>query len=441
MPVAPRDEDLAELARRTAVQPVPLWIYALVVVAFVDTVLIALGLAMLAHDILLFGGRRESELTPLFGGPFVVALLMLVPIVRGGRASRWLRLLVVIVVSHAVLLPVLAILLRDPSLPDLVPRGWSAPAGAIAALAIFAFAGAWTALRGGVPRAMHALVAFFLTLSLVYGLALPFAACIAGAPEKMHVAAIIALSVVPAVAVAAWVARAERPLPRAATRTVVAVAVLCGACAVVAMPAMRTDGFFAFVQGLDVLLGCGFVTVASIVALALMSWWGLRRASQAPPLDPPRVVAGTVAAKDAVVGWFRYLGVLRGARTELAGFDLQTDSAVLPVAAGATLVATLPDDALDPVAGERIPALRVGDKVVVIGFAAPAEGDFRTNAAPMPGPRGLRVLRVEDESWEKTTPMHEVVLGVWRPCLAYVAAMTLVTTPVAWSVLVGAITF
>jgi hypothetical protein len=45
-------EDLAEIARRASVRPIPLWMKALVAIAFLDTPLLGVGTTMMACDAL-----------------------------------------------------------------------------------------------------------------------------------------------------------------------------------------------------------------------------------------------------------------------------------------------------------------------------------------------------------------------------------------------------
>ena len=103
-------------------------------------------------------------------------------------------------------------------------------------------------------------------------------------------------------------------------------------------------------------------------------------------------------------------------------------------------MAALPADALAPKLGERIPALRAGEAVIVRGFEPARRGSgggFRTSDSPVPGPNGVTVLRVEDDGWE-TNRGSEVVLAIWRPFLVYLAVATAVFVPIVVEVLIGA---
>jgi hypothetical protein len=290
--------------------------------------------------------------------------------------------------------------------------------------------------RAGAPRGLRVWAGFALALCLSVGLGMAVLAPVTPGNGALLVQRVMIGAVPLSLAVAGTLAIRDRPLPgRWATALWAAVAVLALGAALV-VPPIRSDGFLTLLSQLPALLACASVAVGTLMSIAFLQWWAVRGLGKRPAGVPPAVFQGVVEADEEVVGWFTYLGVLRGMRAELGAFRLRTEDGVLDVPVGATLVAALPEAALDPTPGDRFPALRRGEAVSVRGFVARGGGGFRETSAPVPGPRGLVVQRDEMDGFHGGAG-DEAVLAVWRPFMLYNAVAAAAFLPIAVTVVGG----
>jgi hypothetical protein len=395
----------------------------------------------MAHDV---WGLRIPNAALLGGPPFAILTTMLLAIVPRGRVSRWQRGLLVAVVVQMLVCPVTAYLLGEVSrvfgldFSKAAPRASAVVVGGLGLATV-----AWAALNRGrrVPAAMTALGALSLAYSLVLALSLPIAAR-ALADEILPLEWILLACVVPAVATAAWVALSRRSIPDWAAQALLFAVVAATTLDIVVVPAMRTEPFLAMIKGVNWLLASSSVTTAAMSMVAFMQWWSLRGIGDGhETAGDGGAVRGTVEADHDVVGWFTYLGMLRGMRIEHEAFHLRPDHGgnAIPIPAESVLVAPLPAAALDPKPGDRIPALRRGDTVVVRGFVQRGSGGFRDHAGPVVGAGGLHVVRAHEsvDAPDRRSRFDEVLLGMWRPFVLYVAVATAGSLPIVVALVLG----
>jgi hypothetical protein len=418
----------------------------LIVIAFVNTPLIALGATVMVHDVYHFGWGSEVEL--FFLAPMAVLALMLLSILARRRVSRWQRAVVVVVMVQTFLLPVTSYLLSG--LGRWLKIELSKVPSTAALLLTFAMLGVmamWSAKgRREVPRLLRMLTAFTMTYSLAFAFLLPVVVHLTLDPlaeresEFPHAMLLIG-ALPPAVAVAYWVGYVEKQLQPLARNGLVGVVVVVLLIDCLITPRMGESRWYGMLIGIHTLLALFSVATTSMCALAFAQWWLLRGVGEAPVVNPPSVMIGTVVGKkeEEEVGWFRYLGMLRGMRTELAAFMFkpQDEDRELAIPAGTPFVAALPVEALDPKPGEKIAALKHGDTIIVRGFSGGVgEKTFREHAGVVVGPRGLHVMRV-DEALLETNARQEAVLAVWRPFLIGVSIATAGSLPIVIAVLRG----
>ncbi|MBK7075572.1 MAG: hypothetical protein IPH44_25110 [Myxococcales bacterium] len=155
----------------------------------------------------------------------------------------------------------------------------------------------------------------------------------------------------------------------------------------------------------------------------------LRSLGREPGRAAPWQQVGTIEAVDGApaVAHLHDRGWLAGVDVSARGFALHTASGVLPVPAGAAVIAPLPVAAMAIAPGTSLPVLASGARVEVTGFVAgDAANGYRATARPIAGTGGIvvRAPRGLDDS-----PVTEFLARVWRPCLAALVATMLAAAP------------
>jgi hypothetical protein len=184
----------------------------------------------------------------------------------------------------------------------------------------------------------------------------------------------------------------------------------------------------AYLNLVPLLLCSAFLFMIAVLAIALSHWLALRGArrqeSSTIGTQEGEVIpqAGTEsAARLYNLGWFL------GLRTQCDAFVLRTAAGDLPIPAGARLIAPLPLWTSRSRCGDSSPILRGGDRVRATGFVAPpGDNPFRRSEMPLPGSRGIVVVKA---SADEANLWRELALVLWRPALLYVAVISLVALP------------
>lgn len=129
---------------------------------------------------------------------------------------------------------------------------------------------------------------------------------------------------------------------------------------------------------------------------------------------------------EPVVGCIHVPSWLRGPRPLLRSFELETASGRIAVPGG-RLHGNLPLLSSALHSGEAVVTLRAGEHVLVTGYLTRDDSDhpFRESAAPVPGPNGLDVVPLADEPSRGT----HVALALWRPSVAYLLIVSVISLP------------
>ena len=186
------------------------------------------------------------------------------------------------------------------------------------------------------------------------------------------------------------------------------------------------EDFGAYTNCLPVLLGAGAITLMLILAMAASHWMSVRGGVCHNHSDA--TIEGTVIADgaDDSAGRVYYQGWLPGLRMQTCAFIVRGPHGDLPIPAGTRLVASVPTWTIGASVGQSAPVLVAGDHVVVHGFEHRHEdGPFRASHLPLPGPRGIVVVKTEPsvQFW------REVSLLAWRPIVLYLVIGAIVALP------------
>jgi hypothetical protein len=179
-----------------------------------------------------------------------------------------------------------------------------------------------------------------------------------------------------------------------------------------------------------VLFGAGWVAMMTIAAVAVTHVRTLRAAARDRRRAAPWRQEGTVVANapcSTTVAQLVNRGWLAGMEATTRPFTLRTKGGDLPIAGGAAVIAPLPPWTAQAPAGAAVPVISDGDHVEISGFVAPeGEEPYRTSARPMAGTAGLVIAtdRRDDEPVAR-----DLLLRVWRPCAAFLIAVTVAGLP------------
>jgi len=407
---------------------VPLPIRALVVFASVATPMLALCAVLLAVRATQIDQHPSCAL--LLAPPALVALAIAWPIWRATAISRWIRATCVLVVLHGVLVLAIGVLWfrakglikLDELLPLTGDLPIELPAGVLAILLVTAaITRAVTAPRRGVPRWLDWAVRLLLTHLLALGLLAP----IVSLAWSWHEAQV---SVPPAwmiLAPSAGAAVLSTLAVRRNTRRALAVlAILGAALAIVLVLSMDNDARWVYSNFAHLIVANAFLALVAINLLGLFHWLAVHTPAAA---DVASAQTGSVVPPEGLehVGWVHCSGWMEGLHIESVGFRVHTRGGHIEVPEGARIVAPLPLETIDMPVGASIPILAKGDSVRATGFVeSPCDGPFRQSSLPVPSSRGVIVELAAD-----TPPSHNAVLAVWRPCLLYLAVVTVIAIP------------
>ncbi len=356
--------------------------------------------------------------------------------------TRWMRLAVLLPITHALALVVALIALPSMStLTDHAPLVESLPvlpwlaSGLVLVLAL-----AWAI--GGRREWTHAFVMLALAFLLLFGLWLPIASIVPVRSSSWgystylatvefigaHPASVAALVIAPPLLVAtgytALAIRAPSLVTRLRLPVFIVLIVLC--LASLAMRATASAGAFAVHDNfMHLLLAAAMLAIVATVTLSLSTWvtgWlDLRRLAR----DGHRDVTISDDDPDAIAT-MEITGFLRGPRMWTRSFIASDGKQELRVPAGAKLVTAIPKLSSVMRPGEQVVVVTKADRLKLGGLVAREVGDspFRSHKITELGPE-LRVARAEPIS----TPVESMLLTAWRPSLAYLVILVVVAIP------------
>jgi hypothetical protein len=425
-------------------------------VAIVGLVVTLMLMALLLH---LLGRYRLEGYASLakqlsFQAPtFALAALFCVhasyrnPLSLSLRVASWLPLihLVLLVAGmsfYIVLLESDPDLARNFALLDLVSLGW----GALAICSVFIVGLLVHGIRSEgqrQPLFLYPLAICCLTFTLLLGLWLPIAAEIwipldlpiwSRDPLEFHgnflwiamLRPVAARRVLSAVLTGA---RKERMFAGHGFRLFAGTALAILLIIAVGIRAnTNLAGILVYANLLPVLFCGALLSLVAVIAIAISHWLALRAIRNKKGLGHETQV-GVVAVQpgNQAPGRLHYLGWALGLRCHCAPFILRTARGDIPIPGGARLLAGLPLWTSRSRKGDSSPILSVGDRVRVSGFVAPPKDNaFRRSELPVPGSRGLVLVKLDDD---ETSLSSDLALILWRPAILYLAIMSIVALP------------
>lgn len=432
----PVELDLAR-PRAGAVEPWVRWAVVLAVAATLAVVVVGPRVIRERDAYSLDVSRFWFENALALGLAAILALACL----PGGRASRFVRLAVVLPVAQvaALLATWLAWLVLAGRLPisrETTPLFDLLPVRVVLPWLAFAIGlGGWAVARRRRREALHATLMLALVFLLLLGLWLPIASAHWNEPGWIawngieralrSPADTVAFVVVPPFAAALGFTATALRWPHVWRRFGVLVIALLALGLLIAIEC-RLDiaeaGAYVYVNFLHVLAAAAVVAVGALVVLGAALWIANARGRRA--LERGALV-GTIAGRDPVAR-FELTSWLRGHRATAAAFTVETAYGEVPVPAGARVIAPTPLATTLLHRGEVVTTLRGGDRVALGGFVrAPGDGPFRDTSAPIPGADGVTVRRSGDEPYG----FSHVALELWRPALAYLVICVAVALP------------
>jgi hypothetical protein len=199
----------------------------------------------------------------------------------------------------------------------------------------------------------------------------------------------------------------------------------------IAMEARATADVASIVAyaNLAPLLACAALLSLIAIAAVTVSHWQALRAHRKRQHSKPWSQEGSVVllSDSEAPGHIDYRNWFWGLRTSCERFILRTPAGDLFVPSGARLVARVPLWTSRAKPGDTAPILRAGDRVSVTGFVAPPAGNaYRQSLLPIPGSKGLTVVKQEAE---ETKVGRDLALLLWRPAILYLAVISLIALP------------
>jgi hypothetical protein len=374
----------------------------------------------------------------------LVAVVLGLSAMPDGTTSRWMRLAVLLPITHAVALVIVLISLPHldlPALDDHVPFLESLPVmpwfvsglGLVLALA-------WAI--GGRREWVHAFVMLALAFLLLFSLWLPIASVI-----PVHTgdwgntyqptldflaenpASVATLAIAPPFAIAAIYTALAIRTPRLVRALRIPIIVVLSIVCLTSLE-LRQDarqGAFAVHDNFThLLLAAVMLAIVATVTLSLSTWltgWlDLRRLARG---GRPREFAVSDDDSDAVAT-MEITGWLRGPRMRTRSFIASDGHEELRVPAGAKLVTAVPKWSSVMRTGEQVVVVTKRDRLRLGGLVARHVGDspFRSHEITDLGPE-LRVARAEPIS----TPVESMLLTAWRPSVAYLIILVVAAAP------------
>lgn len=425
-------------------------------IAIVGLVVTLAMMAMLLHLLGIYRLERSASIAKRlsFQAPtFALAALFCVHAGYRNRLSlalrvaSWLPLihLVLLVVGMSIYIVLLQTdidLARNFALLDLVSLGW----GTLGICSVFLVGLLVHGIRSEgqrQPLFLYPLAICCLTFTLLFGLWLPIAAEIwipldlplwrNDAPEFQG--NFLWLAVLPPAASTLLLtavltrARAQRIFASYGLRAFAGTALAILLIIALGIRA-NTDlkGILVYANLLPVLFCGALLSLVAVIAIAISHWLALRAIRKKKGLGHETQV-GVVAVQSGnqAPGRLHYLGWALGLRCHCAPFILRTAKGDIPIPGGARLLAGLPLWTSRSQKGDSSPILSVGDRVRVTGFVAPPEDNaFRRSELPVPGSRGLVLVKLDDE---ETSVSSDLALILWRPAILYLAIMSIVALP------------
>jgi hypothetical protein len=166
------------------------------------------------------------------------------------------------------------------------------------------------------------------------------------------------------------------------------------------------------------------IVAASVQGVLAASLW-LRQRRERRALAASTLTGVIDGDRGLPVASLQIAGWLRGPRVIASSFTVTTERGAVVVPGGAVACAP-PASSMMLDAGEAMPILRAGDRVVLAGFVTPAGDDpFRGASALIPGSGEVYVAAVD----QMRGGFDEVALATWRPAIAYLLAMVAVAIP------------
>jgi hypothetical protein len=354
------------------------------------------------------------------------------------QLSRFLRIAVLLPIAHVIAMigawrvweSFTAAPTRIDALIDTLPIYAVVVVGAV----VFVIAAWLVTRRGHRYELAHGLVVISLVDLLLLGLWLPVASWLwchdlhdsnvdVAHPWPM-VAFVLVPPLVAAIAIAATVIRRPHAMPALRRWGTPLLAVLF-VCAISTRTDDEQDPYYVYSNFVHVLIAVGFLAVMSLAVLGVSTWIRARRSRRMLASDDAIEGIVTVTDDDHVVACVEITSWLRGPRPIVRSCVLATAHGELPIPS-VQLAAPLPATTTTLAVGESVEALRSGDRVVVAGFERARGGHpFRGGQAPIAGVDGVYIGRRDAD----VSAFANVVLTLWRPCIAYLGILVVVGVP------------
>jgi hypothetical protein len=184
----------------------------------------------------------------------------------------------------------------------------------------------------------------------------------------------------------------------------------------------------AYANMLPYLVCAAMLSLLAVAAIGLTHWQALRSVRKGKHPAPWMQEGHVVLLADAEApGTLHYRNWFLGLRTQCTGLILRSSAGDLRIPAGARLVARLPLWSSRATPGQSKTILQAGDRVRALGFVAPPVGNaFRHSHLPIPGSKGLVLLKLEPEEGQV---WRDLALLLWRPVVLYLAVISLIALP------------
>lgn len=390
--------------------------------------------------------RDDYDVASVRDGLWVLLFVWIV-VSLAPAGNRWLQLAVLLPVGHLVAMVIAwaewtayAELLPDWMSNNPVARALPPSTFLIGLAAICAIAG-WLAARCRMRDALHAATMIALIDLLLLGLWLPIATQLWASDVSWldpkhalvialdaHPAPILASVLLPPLVVAIVAATVAHRNRGIFARRREPLWVCLGILLLAALIARGVSSYGASVLYADfvpLLLVTAIAAIGMLVTLAIGLWWRDRRSRRALAVGPGRF-EGIVATSEEVpsIGGVEITSWLRGPCVVLSPCTVTTRAGELVVPGGAELVAHVPPQSTTLLTGEVAVVLRAGDRVTVSGYVPPdPDHPFRGSAALVP--ERVRVARHGDDG----SASRDVMLSMWRPCVAYLAILAAIALP------------
>jgi hypothetical protein len=437
--IKPLDE--LQLWSRPGAGELPRWVRCVILLACAVTVF-AIGAS--TYVLWRMGGKYQhiDKWTFRNGPPLVMLMVLVVAFLPSSSVSRFVRMAIVLPLVH-----VLTLIVAWRVIPQLEILASRTPMTHELPVLPMALLLAGTTITVGVLIArrrrdrIHAIVMIALANLLLLGLWVPIAARLwAGtgrvpswdaAIEAMASPGILAASMlVPPflVATAFTAITIHRPSLTHRLRNMIAVGVFGLLTTSLAIRVSSNHGgFLLYDNFVHLILAVAMIAVLATCALSVTTWLASLRASRRLAREPATRSGVISDEDDHVVACLQITSWLRGPRLVTRPFTALVGGDELVIPAGIDVATTIPRVSSVLRTGEAVVVLQQGDQVELGGFVDRETGEspFRSAQALVPGPRGIVVGRLG----EQTSAAQSMGLAAWRPSVAYLLIVIAVAAP------------